>query len=116
MVAAFGLLLAHLTPATAAYVFIGVGVLVALGNSLMSLAYHTYQSEVFPTQMRARGVGLVYSFSRLSAIFSGYLIAAALDYGGSSAVFSLIAGSMVIAALSIGLLGPRTSGLALEQI
>jgi putative MFS transporter len=116
MVGAFGLLMARTTQSTAAIWFIAVGAGVALGNSLMSLAYHTYQGEVFPTQMRARGVGLVYSFSRFSAIFSGYLIAAILDRAGSIGVFTLIAGSMVIAALAIGLLGPRTRGLALEQI
>jgi putative MFS transporter len=116
MVAVFGLLMARMTQSTAAAVFIAVGSAVALGNALMSLAYHTYQSEVFPTRMRARGVGFVYSFSRFSAIFSGYLIAATLDHAGSVGVFTLIAGSMVIAALAVGLLGPRTRGLALEQI
>ena len=116
MVAVFGLLMAQTTQSSAATYFIAVGAGVAIGNSLMSLAYHTYQSEIFPTQMRARGVGFVYSFSRFSAIFSGYLIAATLDRAGSVGVFTLIAGSMVIAALAVGLLGPRTRGLALEQI
>ncbi len=116
MVAGFGLLMARMTQHTGAAVFIAVGVAVAAGNSLMSLSYHTYQSEVFPTAMRARGVGFVYSFSRFSAVFSGYLIAATLDHAGSVGVFALIAVSMVIAALSVGLFGPRTRGLALEQI
>ena len=116
MVAVFGLVLARMTQSTGVFVFIAIGICVALGNSLMSLSYHTYQSEVFPTPMRARGVGVVYSFSRLSAIFSGYLIAATLDHAGSIGVFTLIAGSMVVAALSIGLMGPRTRGLALEEI
>ena len=116
MVAVFGLLMAQTTQSSAATYFIAVGAGVAIGNSLMSLAYHTYQSEIFPTRMRAQGVGFVYSFSRLSAIFSGYLIAATLDRAGSIGVFTLIAGSMVIAALAVGLLGPRTRGLALEQI
>ena len=116
MVAVFGILMARTTQSTAAAYFITVGTGVALGNALMSLTYHTYQSEVFPTQMRARGVGFVYSFSRFSAIFSGYLIAATLDHAGSIGVFTLIAGSMVIAALAVGLAGPRTQGLALEQI
>jgi putative MFS transporter len=90
--------------------------MVIVGNSLMSLSYHTYQSELFPTRIRARAVGFVYSFSRLSAMFSTFLIAAILDHAGSSGVFVLIAGSMLIVALTIGLFGPRTRGLALEQI
>jgi len=116
IVAVFGLAMGRLTQVTPAGLFILIGVAVAVGNSLMSLAYHTYQSEVFPTAMRARGVGLVYSFSRFSAIFSSYLIAAVLDHSGSGGVFALIAGSMVVAALAVGLLGPRTRGLSLEEI
>ncbi len=116
MVAVFGLLLAQMTQHSDGVVFTLIGAGVAIGNSLMSLSYHTYQSEVFPTRIRARGVGVVYSFSRFSAIFSGYLIAATLARAGSTGVFALIAASMVIAALAVGLLGPRTRGLALEQI
>jgi putative MFS transporter len=82
----------------------------------MSLSYHTYQSELFPTEIRARAVGFVYSFSRLSAIFSGYIIAVTLDRAGSGGVFVLISMAMVIVALTIGLYGPRTRGLTLEQI
>jgi putative MFS transporter len=66
--------------------------------------------------MRARAVGFVYSFSRLSAIFSSYIIAATLDHAGSAGVFILISTSMVIVALTISLFGPRTRGLALEEI
>src|SRR5882724_17864 len=89
---------------------------VAIGNSLMSLSYHTYQSKLFPTPVRARGVGFVYSFSRLSAIFSSYIIAATLDRTGSVGVFVLISSAMVVVALIVGLFGPRTRGLSLEQI
>jgi MFS transporter, putative metabolite:H+ symporter len=82
----------------------------------MSLSYHTYQSELFPTAMRARAVGFVYSFSRLSAMFSSYIIAATLDRAGSVGVFILISGAMFVVALTVGLFGPRTRGLALEHI
>ncbi|HTW35181.1 MAG TPA: MFS transporter [Rhizomicrobium sp.] len=111
-----GLLLSRMTAHTNALVFIATAAGVASGNSLMSVSYHTYQSEVFPTQVRAFGVGFVYSFSRLSAIFSGYIIAFTLDKAGANAVFVLISGAMATAALSIGLFGPRTRGRALEEI
>lgn len=116
LVAGFGLLMGRTSQATPALLFIAVGSGVAIGNSLMSLSYHTYQSEVFPTAIRARGVGVVYSFSRFSAVFSGYLISATLERAGSSGVFSLIAASMLIAAAAVAALGPRTRGLALEHI
>ena len=114
--AAAGLLLARTTAETSPKAFILVGAVIAAGNSLMSMSYHTYQSEVFPTQVRAFGVGLVYSFSRLSAIFSGYFIAITLEKAGSGAVFVLISGSMLVAALSISIFGPPTRKIALEQI
>jgi putative MFS transporter len=116
LAAAAGLLLSRITQRSdfAAFTVIGAGV--AIGNSLMSLSYHTYQSELFPTPMRARAVGFVYSFSRLSAIFSSYIIAATLDRAGSVGVFVLISTAMLVVALTVGLFGPRTRGLALEQI
>jgi MFS transporter, putative metabolite:H+ symporter len=116
LAAVAGLLLSRITQHSDFIVFTVIGAGVAIGNSLMSLSYHTYQSELFPTPMRARAVGFVYSFSRLSAIFSGYIIAATLDRAGSVGVFVLISMAMVVVALTVGLFGPRTRGLALEQI
>jgi putative MFS transporter len=82
----------------------------------MSLAYHAYQAELFPTPVRARAVGLVYSFSRLSAAGSAYLVAFVLAGHGPAAVFALVAGAMAMVCAIIGLAGPRTRGLALEEI
>ncbi len=111
--AVFGLLFAR--QATAA-LWIVFGVLIAISTNLMSYGYHAYQSELFPTRVRARAIGIVYSFSRLSAIFSGYLIAFLLHSGGVSAVFVAIAGSLVLVALIIGVFGPKTRGRSLEAI
>jgi MFS transporter, putative metabolite:H+ symporter len=116
LAAGAGLLMSRFTQHSNFALFTVIGAGVAIGNSLMSLSYHTYQSELFPTPMRARAVGFVYSFSRLSAIFSSYIIAATLDRAGSVGVFVLISGAMLVVALSMGLFGPRTRGLALEQI
>jgi hypothetical protein len=95
-------------------VFTAIGAGVVIGNSVMSLSYHTYQSELFPTQIRALGVGLVYSFSRLSAIFSGYIVAFTLGAAGSAGVFALSSLAMVIVALNVGIFGPCTRGLRLK--
>jgi putative MFS transporter len=51
-----------------------LGVLVTLCNNWMSFSFHSYQSELFPTQIRSRAVGFVYSWSRLSAALSGLLV------------------------------------------
>lgn len=111
--AACGLLFARQSAAAG---WIAFGVLLSASNILMSIGFHAYQSELFPTPVRARAVGLVYSFSRLSTIFSGYLIAFLLRTAGVSGVFIAIAVMLAFAALIIGVFGPRTTGLALEKI
>jgi putative MFS transporter len=114
--AVFGLAMAGVGPRSDFLAFTLIGAAVAGGNSMMSLAFHAYQSEVFPTAIRARAVGFVYSFSRLSALLSAYLIAAVLASFGAAGVFWLISAAMAVAALVIALFGPRTRGLALEEI
>jgi len=114
--AVFGLGLTRMTEHSNLVLFTLIGIAVAGGNSLMSLAYHAYQSELFPTAMRARAVGFVYSFSRLSAALSSYLIAWTLAGFGGGGVFVLISGAMVVVAAVIAVAGPRTRGLALEEI
>jgi putative MFS transporter len=82
----------------------------------LSFSYHNYMAEIYPTRIRARAVGFVYSWSRFSAIFSGFFIAFFLDSFGVTGVFLLIGGAMVVVAATIVLFGPRTNQLALEQI
>jgi MFS transporter, putative metabolite:H+ symporter len=109
----FGMLFAH---ATDAVTLVILGVLVTLCNNWMSFSFHGYQSELFPTRIRSRAVGFVYSWSRLSAALSGLAVAYLLNLGGVNAVFSFIAFSMFMVVVSIGGFGPRTHGLALEAI
>lgn len=92
------------------------GVLVTMSNNAMSFLYHAYQSELYPTRIRAAAVGFVYSWSRLSTVFSSFVIAFFLERFGTGGVFAFIAGSMLIAASAIALLGPPTSNRALEVI
>jgi hypothetical protein len=95
---------------------IALGVLITTSQNLMSYAYHAYQPELFPTHVRARAVGFVYSFSRLSTIFTGFMIAFFLNHFGTRGVFGFIAFSMGVLVISIGCFGPRTRALALEEI
>jgi putative MFS transporter len=92
------------------------GVLVTLSNNAMSFLFHAYQTELYPTRIRAMGVGFVYSWSRLSTVFSAFVIAFFLDRFGTGGVFAFIAGSMAIAAFAIAVFGPPTSNRALEEI
>ena len=95
---------------------IAFGVLLTISNNILSFSCHAYQTELFPTRIRALAVGFVYSWSRLSVVLSAFVIAFVLDRFGAPGVFTLIAGSMGVVMLTIGLFGPKTNNLALEDI
>jgi MFS transporter, putative metabolite:H+ symporter len=99
-----------------ALLLVTMGVCLTLASNIISYSFHAYQTELFPTSIRARAVGFVYSWSRFSAIFTSFLIAGVLKGFGTTGVFVFIAGAMLIVMASIGLMGPRTRDLALEKI
>jgi len=112
-VALFGLAFGNVTAMAPLILF---GVLVTLSANVMSFSFHAYQAELYPTRIRATAVGFVYSFSRLSTVFSAFLIAFVLRRYAVPGVFILIAASMAVVMLSIGLLGPRVRGRTLEEV
>src|SRR5712672_3913657 len=90
------------------------GVLITASNMTMSYAYHAYQTEVFPTSIRARASGLVYSMSRVSATFSGFIVAFVLREAGVSGVFGLITSAMIVVIVVIAAFGPNVRGKPLD--
>jgi putative MFS transporter len=92
------------------------GLIITVGNNLTAYGTHTYRSELFPTRLRARGIGLVYSIDRLTAAFNSYLIGFILVQAGVSGVLFCIAGVSVFAMVVVALFGPRSRGLATEAI
>ncbi len=92
------------------------GFLITYSNAWLTFSYHAYQTEIFPTHIRARAVGFCYSFSRLSTAFSSILIGLILQYAGSQGVIVFIVLSMLMVMLSVGIYGPKTRGLDLENI
>ena len=90
------------------------GVMLTAANMTMSYAYHAYQTEVFPTSIRARASGLVYSMSRISATFSGFIVAYVLREGGVSGVFGLITSAMIVVIVVIAAFGPDVRGKPLD--
>ncbi|HEY4047613.1 MAG TPA: MFS transporter [Acidobacteriaceae bacterium] len=99
-----------------ALLLITLGVALTLASNIMSYSFHAYQTEIFPTNIRTSAVGFVYSWSRLSAIFTSFLIAGILKKFGTTGVFVFIAAAMLIVMVVIGFMGPRTRDLALEEI
>ena len=112
-IAGFGLIFAQMTSAPG---IMTVGVLIAFSNTVLAYSLHAYQSELYPTRIRARAVGFTYGWSRFSTIFIGFIIAFCLRNYGTMGVFTFIAGSMIIVFFIIAIMGPRTTGLRLEAI
>lgn len=112
-VGVFGMLFSQVA-APAALIFCGI--MLTMASNIMSFSFHAYQAELYPTRIRAMAVGFVYSFSRLSAVFSAFFIAFFLRDFGTVGVFTFIAGSMVMVMLSIGGFGPAVKDRSLEAI
>jgi putative MFS transporter len=110
--ASFGLMF---TLVRAPVAIIALGIAITLSNNLLSFSYHAYQAELFPTRIRARAIGFVYSFSRLSTIFTSFVIGYLSAHAGNPGVFTFIAVSMAVAAAAIGAC-PPTRGRSLEQL
>ncbi len=112
-IAVFGLAFSQQTTAIG---IMAAGAMIAFSNTVLAYSLHAYQSELYPTRIRARAVGFTYSWSRISTVFVGFIIAWCLRNYGTVGVFSFVAGAMIIVFLVIALLGPRTTGLRLEAI
>ena len=93
-----------------------LGVVLTIAGNIVSFAYHAYQAEIFPTRIRAKAVGFVYAFSRITATLNAFLTAFVLREGGVTGVFGFICGAYLIVIVAIGVFGPRTRDLALERI
>jgi AAHS family 4-hydroxybenzoate transporter-like MFS transporter len=90
------------------------GLINAVQTTMYALAAHVY-----PSVVRATGVGAAASFGRVGAILSGYAGAWAIDYRGSLSYFWLIAAAMCATFLSLALVrrhvpraGAETDGVA----
>ena len=114
--AAMAVLIAAFANSTAPMVLIPIGIAFTLAANVMSYAFHGYQAELFPTRIRSRAVGFAYSWSRLAAAFSGLIVASLLVTGGVPAVALFIGTALLVGIAMIGIFGPLTNGLSLEQL
>ena len=92
-----------------------VGAAITFFSYWFSAVLHAYQAELFPTRLRATGVGFTYSLSRLSAAFSSVIIGALLSHG-VMAVFIFTGGAMLLCALLVAIWGPKTNAVVLEEL
>ncbi|MGH7031304.1 MAG: MFS transporter [Stellaceae bacterium] len=112
-IAVFGLTFAQQNSPGALIV---VGAILAMTTAWLAYSLHNYQAELYPTRIRARAVGFVYSWSRLSGILVGFMVAFFLRHYGVTGVFVFVASCMAVVVISVAALGPRTNNLELEAI
>jgi len=101
---------------TDAIAIVALGVMVTLSVNWISFVFHGYQAEQYPTRIRARAVGFVYSWSRVSAAFAGLLIGFFLHKGGTLGVAAFMGAAMAVMMVTVGCFGPRTLNRRLEEI
>ena len=81
------------------------GLINAVQTTMYALATHVY-----PTSVRATGVGSAVSFGRTGAVLSTYAGAWALEAGGSAAFFVFMAAAMAAALGALALVGRHVPG------
>lgn len=87
----------------------------ALIQTFAAMLY-SYTPELYPTELRNSGNGLVYGLGRLSNIAGPLLVAAIFGSFGYQPVFVYIGACWLIVAVTIGIFGPRTGMRGLEGL
>jgi putative MFS transporter len=90
--------------------------LVATIFILGALSIAGYVPELFPTEIRMRGVGLCSTTGRLANVGIPFLIALLYTRGGVTAVLALISAGLLVQGVVVAFMGVETKGLALEEV
>ena len=96
-----GLALMEITPAAP---LVGIMAMLTLTGSMINgvqTTMYALAAHVYPTSVRATGVGTAVAFGRIGAVLTGFVGSWAVDYGGSHAFFTVIAGMMLVAFIAL---------------
>jgi MFS transporter, putative metabolite:H+ symporter len=78
---------------------------------------HTYEVEIFPTAVRARGAGFSFAFGRLGGFLAPIAAAAILEiYPGGGSLIEVAASAWLICALTAATLAVDTTKIPLEGL
>jgi AAHS family 4-hydroxybenzoate transporter-like MFS transporter len=72
------------------------GMINGVQTTMYALAAHVY-----PTSVRATGIGAAVAFGRIGAVMTGFVGSWAVDYGGTHAFFGVVAGMMVVTFITL---------------
>lgn len=107
------LLIPFYAMARSEYVLLVLGAAVAFFGTGWTSGCGTIGSEIYPTSLRARGLGFTYTGARAMSSVSPYVIGRVGDLKGLNWAFYLCAGAFLLAGLMATQL-PETKGRALE--
>ena len=102
--------------ASAVWLIVLAGFLLTSASNVFSNSFHIYQAEIFPTAIRSTASGVAYSLSRGTSVVLPFVAVPLLYSAGPVAVFGGAAVLIVVLCLDVGLLGPRSTGLVLEDV
>jgi putative MFS transporter len=92
------------------------GLLTTAASNVFSNAYHVYQAEIFPSDVRATAVGWTYSVSRLSSAALPFILIPVLNHYGATTMFAVVLVALAAAIAVLVPFGPRTTGRSLDEI
>ncbi len=93
-----------------------LSMLLSFGMNGVVAAKYTYTSEIYPTAIRATGMGAASAFARLGTIASPTIVGAAYPIIGFGGVFAMMTVILLIGGLGVAIFGKRTDGVSLEEI
>lgn len=115
VVAAAALLVLGLWPYGPQWVVIGCFAVFALFHAGSSTLQAVYPSEVFPTEIRASGIGFAAGVSRLGGAAGTFLVPMGLQAWGAGPVMVAGCALSLLGALVSAAWAPETNGLELSQ-
>ncbi len=90
--------------------------LLSFGMNGVVAGQYTYTAEIYPTAIRATGMGTASALARIGSIASPTIVGAAYPVLGFGGVFVLVTGVLFVGGLGILLFGKNTQGVTLEGI
>lgn len=91
-------------------------ILLSFAMNGVNAGQYAYTPEVFPTEVRATGMGAASAFGRIGAIASPVLVGYLYPMFGFSGVFAMTTGMLLMGALVVLIFGVKTQGRTLEDI
>ncbi|MBO0872137.1 MAG: MFS transporter [Pseudonocardia sp.] len=84
-------------------------------NGGTSMAFYAWAPEIFPTEVRGRGIGIVNTVGKLGSVVGTFLLPFAFEAFGGGA-FLLIAGLAALNVAAVAVLSIETKGQTLEAV